>query len=82
VKIIILTIPPEAAQTTVDALVGAGTEAIWNFTGERLRVPPHVVVLDQDLAESLLILSQRLSQRRRSQLGVAIPEEESTKELV
>lgn len=68
VKIVILAIPAEAAQAMANSLVEAGAEAIWNFTGERLRVPSDIVVLNQDLAESLLLLSQRLSQMRLQQL--------------
>jgi redox-sensing transcriptional repressor len=58
----ILALPPQAAQAVADLLVEAGMLAIWNFSGRPLNLPPHVVVLDEDLAESLAVLSHRLAQ--------------------
>lgn len=49
VDIAVITVPPEAAQSTVDAVVATGLRAILNFSGGTLRVPPHVKVKNMDL---------------------------------
>lgn len=61
VRIAVLTVPPLAAQAIADLLVDAGMMAFWNFSGHQLRVPDPVIVHDEDLAESLAVLSHRLA---------------------
>jgi redox-sensing transcriptional repressor len=62
VRIAILTVPPHSAQAVADLLVDAGMMAFWNFSGQQLQLPDHVIVHSEDLAESLAVLSHRLAQ--------------------
>lgn len=62
VRIIILTVPAHVAQAVADLLVDAGIIAIWNFSGHPLRMPPTVIVHNEDLADSLAVLSHQLAQ--------------------
>lgn len=61
IKIAILTTPAEHAQVMADALVNAGIRAIWNFAPTLISVPDNVVVKNENMAESLTILSQKLA---------------------
>lgn len=63
VSIAILTVPPQVAQAVADLLVVSGMMAFWNFSGHPLNLPESVIVMNQDLAESLAVLSHRLAQR-------------------
>ena len=65
IKIAILTVSPDAAQTAADALVRAGIEGIWNFTTVRLTVPEDVAVQQEDLSSGLAMLSVMLRSRAR-----------------
>jgi redox-sensing transcriptional repressor len=56
VKLAILTVPSSEAQATADVLVGAGIEAIWNFTNTKLRVPDSVAVQREDLSSGYALL--------------------------
>ena len=60
IRIGIITVPPEAAQSIANQLVEAGIRAIWNFALVKLSVPEHVLVQNEDLACSLAMLSQHL----------------------
>ena len=60
IRIGIITVPAEAAQSVADELVEGGVQGIWNFALVRLSVPPDVFVLNEDLACSLAMLSQYL----------------------
>jgi redox-sensing transcriptional repressor len=61
IKIGILTVPLEAAQTTADRMVKAGIKAIWNFSSTKLVVPEGIIVQSENLATSLTVLSKKLS---------------------
>jgi redox-sensing transcriptional repressor len=56
-KIAILTAPSAAAQTVADILIRAGIEAIWNFTGVKLKVPERIIIQQEDLSSGLAMLS-------------------------
>lgn len=56
----IITVPAAEAQAVADLMVEGGIRAIWNFAPVRLRVPPHVIVHNEDLYCSLAALSQKL----------------------
>jgi redox-sensing transcriptional repressor len=60
VRIAILTVPPTVAQAVAELLTDAGIVAIWNFSGQPLKLPDSVVVLNEDLAESLAVFSHRI----------------------
>lgn len=63
IGVAILTVPAGAAQQVADLLVREGVKAIWNFAPLRLRVPPEILVHNEDLYCSLASLSAKLVQR-------------------
>lgn len=56
VRIGIITVPAEMAQTVCDYLVECGVRGIWNFAPAHLLVPDSVVVQNENLAVSLTSL--------------------------
>lgn len=56
VRIGIIAVPAESAQSVCDSLVACGISAIWNFAPVHLKVPEHVVVQSENLAVSLASL--------------------------
>ena len=63
VNIGIITVPDKAAQEICDLLVECGILAIWNFAPVRLIVPENIIVQDENMAASLAILGNRLSEK-------------------
>jgi redox-sensing transcriptional repressor len=59
----IITAPADQAQSIADEMVAGGIQAIWNFAPVRLKLPPHIVVHNEDLYSSLASLSWKLAQR-------------------
>lgn len=57
IDIAVISVPAEAAQGTVDAVVAAGVRAILNFSPGSLRVPPHVKLKNMDLTVTFESLS-------------------------
>jgi len=53
----ILTVPSDHAQTCADRLVKAGITAMWNFTNQKLKLPPEVVAQREDLSSGFAMLS-------------------------
>lgn len=60
VRIGIISVPAESAQSVADALVACGIRAIWNFAPVHLQVPSHVMVQSENLAVSLTALRVQL----------------------
>ena len=60
IKIAIITTPEESAQEVCDKLVECGIKAIWNFAPVTLKVKENVIIRNEDLATSLLILLKKL----------------------
>ena len=56
----IVTVPNEVAQKITDNLISCGVEAIWNFSGIKLKVPSNIIVSDVNMAISLSELSHKL----------------------
>jgi redox-sensing transcriptional repressor len=56
----IVTVPKDAAQEVVNALVDAGVRAILNFAPAPIRAPKDIVVKTEDLAASLAILAGKI----------------------
>ena len=56
-KIGIITTPGGYAQQVCDALVACGISVVWNFTSARLKVPPNVMVYNEDMSKSLQLLA-------------------------
>lgn len=63
IKIGIITVQRVAAQEVCNILVDAGIKAIWNFAPVTLNVPDDVLVKNEDLSASLMILSKKLHER-------------------
>lgn len=63
VHIGIITVPKEAAQEVCDLMIDCGIKAIWNFAPINLKVPDDVVIKNEDLSASLLILTKKLEDR-------------------
>lgn len=59
----IITAPAEQAQSIADEMAIGGIQAIWNFAPVRLKVPPVIIVHNEDLYASLASLSWKLAQR-------------------
>jgi len=57
IDIAVVSVPADAAQDTVDAVVAAGVRAILNFSPGNLRVPPHVKLKSMDLTVTFESLS-------------------------
>jgi len=60
--LIILAVPPDAAQGIADRAVAAGAKGILNFAAVTLRVPPHVPVTNVNLVLELEALSFAVTQ--------------------
>ncbi len=61
-KMGIITVPKVAAQDVCDMLISSGVRGIWNFAATHLNVPEGVALKNEDLAASLAILSQQLTE--------------------
>lgn len=61
VKIAVLSVPCEYAQTAANQIVNAGIKAIWNFTNTPLSLPPNIVQQRVNMAGDLAELSVKLS---------------------
>jgi redox-sensing transcriptional repressor len=59
----IITAPAENAQSIAEQMVAGGIQAIWNFAPVSLKVPPVIIVHNEDLYSSLASLSWKLAQR-------------------
>ncbi len=57
----IITVPAFAAQEVCDVLVKNGVKSIWNFAPITLKVPEDVMVINENMAASLSLLSQHLA---------------------
>jgi redox-sensing transcriptional repressor len=60
IKICILSVPGVVAQEIVDVVVKAGIRGIWNFAPTHLVVPEGVILLNENLAASLSVLTSQL----------------------
>ena len=66
IQIGIITTPAEAAQRIAKMLISAGVRAIWNFAPVNLKVPPEIILRNEDLAVGLATLSHYLSAEHRT----------------
>ena len=64
VRVGIITVPVEDAQQVCDALVLSGVTAIWNFAPVNLKVPDHVIVQSENLADSLTALRGQMRKQK------------------
>lgn len=56
----ILSVPAHEAQKVCDEMVASGIRAIWNFAPVKLSVPENVILQNENIADSLLMLSGRV----------------------
>lgn len=63
IKIGIITVQRKAAQDVCDLLVDCGISAIWNFAPVNLNVPEDIIIKNEDLSASLMILSKKLHEK-------------------
>lgn len=63
IRIGILTVPAEHAQTACNLLLSAGILVIWNFTPVNLSVPESIFVRNEDMGSSIAIITKSLSDR-------------------
>ena len=62
IKLGIITVGKNAAQSICDRLIANGIEAIWNFAPCRLHVPDHILLKQENLALSLAHLNNQISE--------------------
>lgn len=62
----IITVPANAAQSVCDILVESGIIAIWNFAPVHLSVNENIIVHNENIAESLAVLSSQLAAKLNS----------------
>ena len=60
VKVGIITVPFEAAQSCADLCVAAGITAIWNFTPVRIRVREGIVIQNTSIYSNLAVIYNRM----------------------
>lgn len=63
IKIGIITVQRDAAQSVCDLLIECGIKAIWNFAPVNLVIPNDIVIKNEDLSASLMILSKKLHEK-------------------
>lgn len=63
INIGIITVPASQAQVVCDQLVAGGVKAIWNFAATHLSVPDDVIVQNENIVTSLILLSKQLEKR-------------------
>ena len=61
IHVAILCVPADQAQEVCDLLVKAGIKGIWNFTTVHLDVDDDVIVKNEDLSASLMLLIKQLN---------------------
>ena len=61
IQIGVIAVPAAHAQGVVDQLVAAGIRGIWNFAPVKLRVPPNIPFVSEDLSVGLSALSYYLA---------------------
>lgn len=56
IRVAIITVPRESAQSVCDSLVECGIKVIWNFAPIHLKVPENIRIKNEDLSASLAVL--------------------------
>ena len=60
IKIGILAVPETEAQRIADLMIKSGIRAIWNFAPIRVAVPESVIIQNENLSASFVVLSKKL----------------------
>lgn len=61
IEIGVVAVPPAAAQAVADAMIEGGIKGIWNFSPCALKVPREIIVQQEDLIASLVILQKSIA---------------------
>ncbi|NUM34136.1 MAG: redox-sensing transcriptional repressor Rex [Candidatus Brocadiae bacterium] len=64
IKIGILTLPASCAQEIANTMVEAGIKALWNFSPIKITTREEIIVLNENLAASLAVLSKKLQEQQ------------------
>lgn len=67
VRVGVIAVPAEGAQSACDSLVACGIQAIWNFAPVRLNAPDNVVIQNENLAASLTALCLQLKENHKKE---------------
>ncbi len=81
IKIGIITVPAEVAQTVTNLMLAGGIKAIWNFAPIILETPPHIVVENVSLASSYAVLSNHLLEAIKDQQKSGKTNDNATQEI-
>jgi redox-sensing transcriptional repressor len=68
IKFGILTVPKAEAQVMAERLIDCGIMGIWNFTSERLTVPNHIIIQNENLAASLSVLVKETLDKKQGDM--------------
>lgn len=60
IKIGVICVPKDSAQSVCDMFIKCGILAIWNFAPIHLNVNDNIIVLNEDMGSSLAILSNKM----------------------
>lgn len=63
IKMGIITVPAHSAQQVCALMVQNGIKGIWNFAPTHLKVPPDILVQNENMASSLALLSNHLRKK-------------------
>ncbi len=61
IKLIILTLPWQYAQSVVDMISGTPVKGVWNFTTAHILPPKGVTIKTENMASSLALLSKQIN---------------------
>ncbi|MFA6291262.1 MAG: redox-sensing transcriptional repressor Rex [Victivallales bacterium] len=61
IEVGIISTPAEHAQSIADLMMESGIKGIWNFSGAPLKTPKNVIVHQEDMAASLVILIRKMN---------------------
>lgn len=63
IDIAALTVPAPYARETAAALVSYGIKGIWNFAPTELKLPPHILLENIHMTDSLMVLGYRIANK-------------------
>ncbi|MBP5450238.1 MAG: hypothetical protein J6Y01_09020, partial [Spirochaetales bacterium] len=70
VRMGIITVPKEHAQVAADCFIEAGIRGLWNFAPTHINIPENVMIINEELASSLAILSNQIrSEEKKTSRG-------------
>lgn len=69
IEVGIISTPAEHAQSVADLMVESGIKGIWNFSRAPLKTPRNVVVHQEDMAASLVILIKKMNKMKSEGRG-------------